>query len=239
MHKRCFLVDDEILAIRELETMLKAFPELEIIGSSDRATKAVEQINSLKPDLVFLDINMPGMNGFELLEKLDEAPEVIFVTAYDEFAIQAFEVNALDYILKPVNPDRLKDAVSKVQKKSVKEKSIESGKIGVDKKIFIKDGEKCYFVPVKEIFLIESEGNYVKVYFDNKKPLLHKSLTYMENRLAEDVFFRANRQFILNLNYIKNIEPYFNSTLLIEMQNGQKIDLSQRQSVKFREITGV
>jgi two-component system LytT family response regulator len=239
MNKKCYLVDDEILAIRELETMLKAFPELEIIGSSDRATKAVEQINSLKPDLIFLDINMPGMNGFELLEKLDEAPDVIFVTAYDEYAIQAFEVNALDYILKPVNPERLKDAISKVQKKTIKEKSLESEKLGLDKKIFIKDGEKCYFVPVKDIFLIESEGNYVRVFFDNKKPLLHKSLTYMESRLVEEVFFRANRQYILNLNFIKNIEPYFNSTLLIEMQNGQKIDLSQRQSVKFREITGV
>ena len=239
MNKKCYLVDDEILAIRELETMLKAFPELEIIGSSDRATKAVEQINSLKPDLIFLDINMPGMNGFELLEKLDEAPDVIFVTAYDEYAIQAFEVNALDYILKPVNPERLKDAINKVQKKTIKEKSLESEKLGLDKKIFIKDGEKCYFVPVKDIFLIESEGNYVRVFFDNKKPLLHKSLTYMESRLAEEVFFRANRQYILNLNFIKNIEPYFNSTLLIEMQNGQKIDLSQRQSVKFREITGV
>ena len=239
MNKKCFLVDDEILAIKELETMLKAFPELEIIGSSDRASKAVDLINSLKPDLIFLDINMPGMNGFELLEKLDEAPDVIFVTAYDEFAIQAFEVNALDYILKPVNPERLKDAINKVQKKTIKEKSLESEKLGPDKKIFIKDGEKCYFVPVKDIFLIESEGNYVKVYFENKKPLLHKSLTYMENRLVEEVFFRANRQFIINLNFIKNIEPYFNSTLLVEMQTGQKIDLSQRQSVKFREITGV
>jgi two-component system LytT family response regulator len=119
------------------------------------------------------------------------------------------------------------------------EKTNESEKLGIDKKIFIKDGEKCFFVPVKDIYLIESEGNYVRVYFENKKALLHKSLTYMENRLTEEVFFRANRQYILNLNFIKNIEPYFNSTLLIEMQNGQKIDLSQRQSVKFREITGV
>lgn len=239
MNKKCFLVDDEILAIRELETMLKAFPELEIIGSSDRATKAVEQINTLKPDLIFLDINMPGMNGFELLEKLDEAPDVIFVTAYDEYAIKAFEVNALDYILKPINPERLKDAISKVEKKLKDNASSAQDKLGLEKKIFIKDGEKCFFVPVKDIFLIESEGNYVKVYFENKKPLLHKSLTYMDSRLPEDIFFRANRQFIINLNYIKNIEPYFNSTLLVEMQNGQKIDLSQRQSVKFRELTGV
>lgn len=239
MNKKCFLVDDEILAIKELETMLKVFPELEIVGSSDRAAKAVEMINSLKPDLIFLDINMPGMNGFELLENLEETPNVIFVTAYDEYAIQAFEVNALDYILKPVNPERLRDAINKIQKRTQSEKVNESEKLGIDKKIFIKDGEKCYFVPIRDIYLIESEGNYVKVYFENKKALLHKSLTYMENRLTEEVFFRANRQFILNLNFIKNIEPYFNSTLLVEMKTGQKIDLSQRQSVKFREITGV
>lgn len=239
MNKKCFLVDDEILAIKELETMLKVFPELEIVGSSDRAAKAVEMINSLKPDLIFLDINMPGMNGFELLENLEETPNVIFVTAYDEYAIQAFEVNALDYILKPVNPERLRDAINKVQRRTQSEKTNESEKLGIDKKIFIKDGEKCYFVPIRDIYLIESEGNYVKVYFENKKALLHKSLTYMENRLTEEVFFRANRQFILNLNFIKNIEPYFNSTLLVEMKTGQKIDLSQRQSVKFREITGV
>jgi two-component system, LytTR family, response regulator len=239
MTKKCYIVDDEILAIRELETLLLPFPKLEIIGKGDRVQKAIEDINNLRPELIFLDINMPGMDGFELLGKLDEVPEVIFVTAYDEYAIKAFEVNALDYILKPINPERLKDAISKVEKKLRENANNAQDKLGLEKKIFIKDGEKCFFVPVKDIFLIESEGNYVKVYFENKKPLLHKSLTYMEGRLPEEVFFRTNRQFIINLNYVKNIEPYFNSTLLVEMQNGQKIDLSQRQSVKFRELTGV
>jgi two-component system, LytTR family, response regulator len=240
MTKKCYIVDDEILAIRELETLLIPFPKMEVIGKSERVSKAIDDINKLKPDLIFLDINMPGMDGFELLGKLDEVPEVIFVTAYDEFAIKAFEVNALDYILKPINPDRLKDTISKVDKK-LKDSALSTSqdKLGLDKKIFIKDGEKCFFVPIKDIFLLESEGNYVKVYFENKKPLLHKSLTYMDSRLPEDLFFRANRQYIINLNYIRNIEPYFNSTLLIEMQNGQKIDLSQRQSVKFRDMTGV
>ncbi|WP_194976880.1 LytR/AlgR family response regulator transcription factor [Aquiflexum lacus] len=239
MTKKCYIVDDEILAIRELETLLLPYPKLELIGKNDRVLKAIEDINILKPELIFLDINMPGMDGFELLSKLDEVPEVIFVTAYDEYAIKAFEVNALDYILKPINPERLKDAIAKVEKKLKENAGSAQDKLGLEKKIFIKDGEKCFFVPVKDIFLIESEGNYVKVYFENKKPLLHKSLTYMESRLPEEVFFRANRQFIINLNYVKNIEPYFNSTLLVEMQNGQKIDLSQRQSVKFRELTGV
>jgi two-component system LytT family response regulator len=239
MTKKCYIVDDENLAIKELETLLGQFPDLQVIGSNERASLAVKEINEKKPDLIFLDINMPGLNGFELLEQLDEAPEVIFVTAYDEFAIKAFEVNALDYILKPVNPDRLKDAVLKLEKKSQQTLKDQTDKLNLDRKIFIKDGDRCYFVPVRDIFLIESEGNYVKVYFENKKPLLHKSLTYMEARLPEDIFFRANRQFIFNMDYVKKIEPYFNSTLLIELQSGQRIDLSQRQSVKFREMTGV
>ncbi|WP_373493263.1 LytR/AlgR family response regulator transcription factor [Aquiflexum sp.] len=239
MTKKYYIVDDEILAIRELETLLLPYPKLELIGKSERVSKAISDINTLKPDLIFLDINMPGMDGFELLGKLEEVPEVIFVTAYDEYAIKAFEVNALDYILKPINPDRLKDAILKVEKRIKDFIHSSQDKLGLEKKIFIKDGEKCFFVPVKDIFLIESEGNYVKVYFENKKPLLHKSLTYMDSRLPEEVFFRANRQFIINLNFVKNIEPYFNSTLLLEMKNGQKIDLSQRQSVKFRELTGV
>jgi two-component system LytT family response regulator len=188
------------LAIIELETLLKAHQSLEIIGKNERAIQAIEDINKVKPDLIFLDINMPGMNGFELLENLDEVPEVIFVTAYDDYAIKAFEVNALDYILKPINPDRLKDALLKMDRKLKEDNKNVQDKIGLDKKIFIKDGENCYFVPIKDIFLIESEGNYVKVYFENKKPLLHKSLTYMDNRLPEDVFFRANRQYIINLN---------------------------------------
>jgi two-component system, LytTR family, response regulator len=239
MTKKCYIVDDENLAIKELEILLGQFPDLQVIGSNERASLAVKEINEKKPDLIFLDINMPGLNGFELLEQLDEAPEVIFVTAYDEFAIKAFEVNALDYILKPVNPDRLKDAVLKLEKKSQQTLKDQTDKLNLDRKIFIKDGDRCYFVPVRDIFLIESEGNYVKVYFENKKPLLHKSLTYMEARLPENIFFRANRQFIFNMDYVKKIEPYFNSTLLIELQSGQRIDLSQRQSVKFRELTGV
>lgn len=234
------IIDDETLAIAELKVLLNAFPQIELISSEEKASEALAKANQLKPDLIFLDINMPGMNGFEFLENLEEVPEVIFVTAYDEYAIKAFEVNALDYLLKPVNPDRLAEAIKRLEKRiSKQEKAPKEERLTLDKKIFIKDGEKCYFVPVADIFLLESEGNYVKVFFEDKKPLLHKSLIYMENRLPDSVFFRANRQYIFNMNYVKKIEPYFNSTLLIEMNNGLKIDLSQRQSVKFRDISGV
>ena len=115
----------------------------------------------------------------------------------------------------------------------------EEERLSADKKIFIKDGEKCHFVPISKIFLLESEGNYVRVHYEKHKPLLHKSLTYLEQKLPEDLFFRANRQYMFNLDYVEAIEPYFNSTLLIILRSGHKIDLSQRQSAKFREITGV
>lgn len=237
MTKKTILIDDEALAIAELSALLATHPEIEIIGSCKRAQEAIQLINDLRPDLIFLDINMPGMNGFELLEQLDHIPSVIFATAYDQYAIKAFEFNALDYLLKPINPDRLADALHRTGTKDSAKSTPE--KLSLEKKIFIKDGEKCYFVAIKDIYLLESVGNYVKVYFEDKKPLLHKSLSYLESRLPEDTFFRANRQFAFNLNFIEKIIPHFNSTLHVELESGQIIELSQRQSAKFRDLTGV
>ncbi len=237
MKKKVFLVDDELLALEELTTLLSLYSDLEIVGKSDRVEEAIKLCNAHKPDLIFLDINMPGMNGFEFLEQLEELKEVIFVTAYDQFAIKAFEINALDYLLKPVNPARLAEAIQRFKSKT--SEPLNTERIAPEKKIFIKDGDICHFIPVDAIYLLESVGNYVRVYYENQKPLLHKSLSYMESKLPMDVFFRANRQFMINLNFIQKIEPYFNSTLLIVMKSGQKIDLSQRQSVRFREITGI
>ncbi|MBC6366106.1 LytTR family DNA-binding domain-containing protein [Algoriphagus sp. AK58] len=241
MKKRVYLVDDELLALEELKVLLSPFEDLEIIGACDRVDQAIKECNEFKPDLIFLDINMPGKDGFGFLESLEEVKEVIFVTAYDQYAIKAFEVNALDYLLKPINPKRLSEAIQRFRSKSSSASGGESSeeRLSADKRIFIKDGEKCHFVPISKIFLLESEGNYVRVYYENQKPLLHKSLTYLEQKLPEELFFRANRQYMFNLDYVENIEPYFNSTLLIILKSGHKIDLSQRQSAKFREITGV
>ena len=239
--KTVYLVDDEPLALKELTILLSEFEDLEIVGSNDRVELAVLDCNQLKPDLIFLDINMPGKDGFGFLESLEEVQEVIFVTAYDQFAIKAFEVNALDYLLKPLNPKRLAEAVHRFIKKTTPHTIAENGeeRLNPDKKIFIKEGEKCHFIPVSKIFLLESEGNYVRVYYEKQLPLLHKSLSYLEQKLPEELFFRANRQFIFNLDFVDRIEPYFNSTLLIILKSGHKIDLSQRQSARFREITGV
>jgi two-component system LytT family response regulator len=235
---RTILIDDEHLAIAELTHMLALHADIEIVGKAQDADVALQLIKSEKPDLIFLDINMPEKNGFEMLAELDETPQVVFVTAYDQYAIKAFEVNALDYLLKPVNKERLEDAITKVKKQLQREKETPET-LTIHKRIFIKDGESCFFVPLINICLFESAGNYVKVLFDKKKPLLHRSLNYMEERLPANYFFRANRQHIINIEFIKEIIPFHNNTLRVTLSNGMEIDISQRQSVRFKELMGV
>lgn len=238
MSIKTILIDDEPLAIAELQNMLKTHDDIEVVAVCYDAKEALSKIQEMEPQLVFLDINMPGKSGFDLLSDLDEAPEVIFVTAYDQFAIKAFEVNALDYILKPVNPDRLKEAVGKIKKKLSNTK-LQEEKLTINKRIFIKDGEQCFFVPLSEIYFIESVGNYARVYYKDKRPLLHKSLNYLEEKLPDEFFFRASRQQMFNISFVKGIIPYFSNTLQVELEGGIKIDLSQRQSVKFKDKMGV
>jgi two-component system, LytTR family, response regulator len=235
---RTLLIDDEHLAIAELTHMLAAYADIEIVGKAQEAGTAIQLIRHEKPDLIFLDINMPEKNGFDMLSELDEAPQVIFVTAYDQYAIKAFEVNALDYLLKPVNKTRLEEAVSKVKRQMQKEASAPET-LPIHKRIFIKDGEQCFFAPLSDICIFESAGNYVKVFFDHKKPLLHRSLNYMEERLPGSHFFRASRQHIINIEFIKKIVPFHNNTLRVTMENGMEVDISQRQSVRFKELMGV
>jgi two-component system LytT family response regulator len=235
---KTLLIDDEPLALLELQAMLKKHTDIDVIDTAENTATALEKINILRPQLIFLDINMPGKSGFDLLEELDDAPLVVFVTAYDQFAIKAFEVNALDYILKPVNTERLSEAIEKI-KKQLSLLKAKDNQLSIDKRIFIKDGDNCHFVPLADVFLIESVGNYARVFYQNKKPLLHKSLNYLEERLPDTHFFRTDRQHIINIHFIKNILPFFNNALQVEMHNGTKIDISQRQSVKFKELMGV
>ncbi len=238
MKVKTILVDDEPLALMEMQQMLKKHPEIDIVAVATNAEEAISKIKELNPQLIFLDINMPEKTGFDLLEELEEAPHVIFVTAYDEFALKAFEVNALDYVLKPVNPTRLAEVVEKVIKLISLTKANEQ-KISIDKKIFIKDGNLCFIVPLNEVHLIESVGNYARFFYQQHRPMLHKSLNYLEEKLPESHFFRASRQHIVNIHYIKKIIPYHNNTLQIELQNGLLVDVSQRQSIKFKDIMGI
>lgn len=237
MSIKTILIDDEPLALLELKEMLKKHTDIEVVATAADSNEALQQITEHKPALIFLDINMPGKSGFDLLEELDEVPHVIFVTAYDSYAIKAFEVNALDYLMKPLNPLRLEEAIQKVRKLINTIKNA-SQKLSADKKIFIKDGDNCFFVPLNEVYLIESLGNYARFFYQDKKPLLHKSLTYLEQRLPETHFFRVSRQHIVNIHYIKKITPFHN-ILQLELENGAKVDVSQRQSVLFKEIMGI
>ncbi len=240
MHK-AVIIDDERLARNELKKLLQDFPEVEVIGEAANATEGIEKIENLSPDLIFLDIQMPGKTGFDMLTELERAPHVIFTTAYDEFALKAFEVNALDYLMKPVEPKRLADALHKMQQVEEKEMAasmagINRGTLGENDQVFVKDGERCWFVKLSEVRLFESVGNYAKVFFAGNKPLILKSLNALEERLDEKVFFRANRKHIINLRMIDKVEPYFNGGLLLDLKGGEKIEVSRRQAVKFKEM---
>ena len=240
---RAIIIDDERLARNELRKLLIDFPEIEVVAEAANANEGLEKIESINPDLVFLDIQMPGKTGFDMLAELDRAPHVIFTTAYDEYALKAFEVNALDYLLKPVEPRRLADAIQKLHIQEEKELSLGNGETTVnremlheDDQVFVKDGERCWFVKLSEVRLFESVGNYAKVFFAGNKPLILKSLNALEERLDEKVFFRANRKHIVNLRMIDKVEPYFNGGLLLDLKGGEKIEVSRRQAVKFKEM---
>jgi two-component system, LytTR family, response regulator len=237
---RALIVDDERLARKELLSLLAEYKEIEIVGEAVNVDDAIEKINQLQPDLLFLDIQMPGKTGFDLLEELEKAPNVIFTTAYDEYALKAFQVNALDYLLKPIQPERLKEAVTKMvkvqQKEDAMEENSEKKKLGINDQVFVKDGERCWFVRLKDIRLFESDGNYIKIYFENFKPMIHKSLNALDERLDDRAFFRASRKHIINLNWVESIESWFNGGLMVMLKGGEKIEVSRRQAAKFKEM---
>jgi len=238
---KAIIIDDERLARRELRSLLNKYHEIDVVDECANADEAIESISNNHPDLIFLDIQMPGRNGFEMLNALDRVPKVIFVTAFDDYAIKAFEVNALDYLLKPVNPERLEDAINKVLKSKTnipQHTPVEdlSKKLGENDQIFLKDGEKCWFVSLKDIRVFESEGNYVRVYFNEHRPLILKSLNSLEERLDNKIFFRTNRKFIINLKWVTSIENWFNGGLQAHLKGGDKIEISRRQAARFRDL---
>lgn len=240
MSIRTLIIDDERLARAELKRLLQEFGSIEIVGEAANADEGIEQIDNLHPDLIFLDIQMPGKTGFDMLAELSFPPNVIFTTAYDDYALKAFEVNALDYLMKPIDPQRLAEAVHKLEKHIGKSQAIQddpSKKLLTDKdQVFVKDGEKCWFVRLEDVRLFESTGNYTKVYFGQNRPLILKSLNALEERLDEKYFFRTSRKHIVNLKWIENVEPYFNSGLLLTLKGGENVEVSRRQTVKFREM---
>ncbi|OFY25907.1 MAG: DNA-binding response regulator [Bacteroidetes bacterium RIFOXYA12_FULL_35_11] len=229
---RSIIIEDSRLVRKELIEMLKIFPQVHIISETGNPEDAIKIIQKEKPDLLFLDIHLPGKNGFELLEELDAVPAVIFTTAFDQYAIRSFEFNTIDYLLKPISNDRLSLAIERVEARLQSTKNI----FTEINQVFIKDGDHCWFVKIKDIFLLESKGNYTQVYFENNKSLVLKSLNHFESVLDNAVFFRTNRQQIVNLKYIENVISWFNGKLKLKLKSGIEIEVSRRQTDKIKEM---
>lgn len=236
MKIRAVIVEDSRLARNELKELLKRHVEVELVGEAENVDKGFELIQKESPDMLFLDINMPEKDGFDLLEMLDEVPITIFTTAFDEYAIKSFEYNALDYLLKPINERRFALAIDKVKMQLEGSGSKDDGKrLTENSQIFIKEGEKCWLVKIGDISHFEIVGNYSRVYFEDENPMLYKSLNQVEEKLPENTFFRANRQQIINIDFITKVIPWFNGKLKLTMKNGEEVEVSRRQSYLFKD----
>lgn len=231
----CLVVEDSRLARKELTAMLADLGLFEEILEANNADEAKQVLESAEPEVLFLDIHLPGQNGFELLESLDEIPQVIFTTAYDEYAIKSFEYNAIDYLLKPIKQERLEKALDKLNLNEDRAKK----PFSPDRQVFVKDGDKCWFVKLADIRMFESVGNYSRVYFEEGKPLIHKSLNYLEKALDPAVFFRVNRQQIINLEHICKLDSWFNGKLKIRLKSGEEVEVSRRQSNRIKSMFSI
>jgi len=231
---KAVIIDDERLAREEVKRALKKYPEFIVVGEANNVDAAIKLIADEDPDLLFLDIHMPEKSGFDLLEELTTVPEVVFTTAFDQYAVKAFELNALDYLVKPLREERFAKTIEKVKQELAEKAKVSQDVLPMHKKIFIKDGESCYFIPISDIYYIESMDNYARLYFGGKKAMIKRSLNLLEKKLDTTVFFRANRSQIINTHFIKEIHPHFNNKLHIILISGEKIEVSSRQSVKFK-----
>ena len=235
---KALIVDDEPLARRELRRLLAFHPSIQIVGEADDIDEAHERIESLAPGVVFLDIQMPGGSGFDLLAQLDWVPRIIFTTAYDRYAVKAFDVNALDYLLKPIEPERLAAALEKLQATPPGARP-EAHKDSPLEQLFVRDGPRCWFIPLRDVSVFSAEGNYVRMQWGQERPLLGRSLAALESKLDPQRFFRANRQQIINMEFIRSVDLGVGGRLHVQLNDGREIQISRRQARQFRERTTV
>ena len=249
---KALVIDDEPLARLELRRLLKQHPEVEIAGEACNADEAREAIRRHKPVLLFLDVQMPEENGFELLASLSSGvPAVIFTTAFDQHALRAFEFGALDYLVKPIEPDRLREALERAARMAADPASVAGHEdvgdevepsdvpLKLGEKVFVRDGDRCWFVPVESIRGIEADGNHARLWLDGSEPYVHRTLAQLEQRLPEEIFFRASRSQIVNLRCVESVEPWFSGSLRAKLKGGKIVELSRRQSRLFRQRLGL
>lgn len=247
MQKKVVIIDDEPLARSIVIEYLQAHPDLNVVAECNDGFEGVKAIMQHKPDLIFLDIQMPKINGFEMLEILDEKPSVIFTTAFDEFAIKAFEANAVDYLLKPFDKNRFENALKKWKEKknSEEEKNvselIDNPNKQPDQKnrIVVRNGGDIEIVAASDLIYIEAYDDYVKLFTKDSYYLKKKTMNYYEQTLDNSVFFRTHRSFIINLQQLSRIEPLEKNSFVAIMKNGKKIPLSRSGYGRIKEILGI
>ncbi len=234
---KIFIVEDSRLARQELRTLLAAIPDADIVGEAAELAPAREAIDTLRPDLLLLDVELPGATGFDLLDQLEHVPLVVFTTAYDQHALAAFERNALDYLLKPIDADRLAAALDKARArlKPVPVASVAAAVKGADDMVFLRDGERCWFVRLGDIAGFEACGNYAQAWFDGQRPLINRTLTSLEEKLDPQLFFRASRSHLINLRWIQAIAPSTSDGYRVTLRDGHQVEVSRRQAKLLRE----
>jgi two-component system LytT family response regulator len=227
------IIDDERLAREEVKRSLAGFPEFEIVAEAKNYEEAQTQIETLQPELIFLDIQMPGKSGFDLLESLNEVPQVVFTTAFNEYAAKAFDIEALDYLVKPLRKERFAIAIERIKRKLGQNMQQDDAP---EKQVFIKDGNKCFFVQLKDVYLIESADKYARLHFNDRKALIKRSLNQLEDTLDSNIFFRINRNQIINTKYITQINSLDKGRLRVRLHKGEPLEVSLRQSVLFKSL---
>lgn len=242
MFYKTILVEDEELSRLGLKKKLEQFDEIDIIDMAENGIEAVEKINKLKPDLIFLDIQMPGMNGFEVLQNLKYMPVVIFTTAFDEYALKAFETNSIDYLLKPIEEDRLQKAMEKLKKFTEKEKCDYDSKITSllseltnkqDKlsRIHIKIGDEVLFVNTNDIFFFKADNKYTSICTFDDEYIINDTLASLEEKLPEN-FIRIHRGFIINMNHLNKLKKWFGGKYLAVMKDKKKTEIPVSRNSK-------
>ncbi len=252
---RAIIVDDERLARQELRRLLQAHPDVAVAGEARNAAEAEDLLQRVEPDLLFLDIQMPGKSGLEMLEGLDDPPQTILTTAFDHYAVRGFELNAVDYLLKPIVPARLTEALRRVRERqdataASRDNAVASSDPAnrdeeipvvhahrtptILQQVFVRDGERCWLVPVQDIKLLRSEGNYTRLFFDGNQPLIPRALAQIESRIDATIFFRVNRSELINLSWVTEIFPEADG-YSIALRGGPEVMVSRRQAKLLRD----
>lgn len=233
---KALIVEDSRLARVELKKLLQPHTHIQVCGEAANPRDALPIIINERPELLFLDINMPGKNGFELLQELDYDPKVIFITAFADHALRAFEFATVDYLLKPINAERLKVAIDKLITLSPEATTNNTDVLALTSRVLLRDGENCHWVCLQDIHYFESCANHTQVIWGEGKALIYRTLSKVEERLPTENFFRASRQHILNINEIKTVEPWFNGGYKLQLKSGMHIEVSRRHATRFKDV---